>query len=189
MTADKAPPVRNEAWSRRREAARKYQPKRIRLLLVAEAPPSDDRYFYFEDVKTADVLFEEVCGVLFEAKPRRDKVPYLKELRRRGGFLIDLKPDAPRTKREPLAPYVLPLLLNLGTLGPEKVIVIKTDVYDAAFTAMEKAGLPVVSVRVPFPSTGQQTRFRQKFREALVRAGLEAMVRPLPASRAEGLEE
>src|SRR5436190_24182687 len=37
------------AWTRRQEAARKYRPKTIRLLLVAEAPPEEEnRYFYFE---------------------------------------------------------------------------------------------------------------------------------------------
>jgi len=91
-------PAPDRTWTRRRAAARAYQPRRIRLLLIAEAPPADDdRYFYFEHVGTADFLFEKVCGVLFEQKPERDKVPFLKELRRRGVFLIDLKPDAPRS--------------------------------------------------------------------------------------------
>lgn len=170
--------VTNASWTRRKIAAREYQPKRIRLLLVAEAPPSDDRYFYFEDVKTADYLFEEVCVVLFEEKPRHNKAPYLKELRRRGVFLIDLKPDAPR-EAEPLGPYVPPLLLNIDTLAPEHIILIKVDVYKAAYAAMKKAGLPVVDARIPFPATGQQVSFRQEFRQALVRAGLEKLIRPL----------
>src|SRR5438552_1848892 len=103
----------NEAWNRRREAARKYRPNRIRLLLVAESPPqAEDRYFYFEDVRAADHLFEAVCEVLFEDKPRGDKIPYLKELRRRGIFLVELKPDAPR-HGEKLAEYLPPFLLNL----------------------------------------------------------------------------
>jgi hypothetical protein len=148
-------------------------------LLVAESRPGDpDRYFYFEDVKCSDYLFEEVCGVLFEQRPRHDKVPYLGELRRRGVFLLDLKPDAPRNG-EPLGPCVAPLLLNVETHAPEKIILIKTDAYDAAYPAMKKAGLPVVDIRVPFPSTGQQVTFRQKFRQALVRAGLEKLIRPL----------
>jgi len=175
----------NTAWMRRKMAARKYQPKRIRLLLIAESPPADEaRYFYFEDVDTADYLFEEVCGVLFGGKPQHDKVPYLKELRRRGIFLVDLKPDAPR-QREKLGPYVAPFLLNVEMLAPKSIILIKADVYDAAYSAMKEAGLPVVDVRIPFPSTGQQVDFRQKFRQALVRGGLENLNRPLPPSKAE----
>jgi hypothetical protein len=173
-------PGSKEAWARRKTAARKYQPNRVRLLLVAESPPDDeDRYFYLEDVETADCLFEEVCGVLFEEKPQHNKVPYLKELRRRGVFLVDLKPDAPRNG-EKLEPYVAPLLLNIDTLAPEHIILITADVYASAYPAMSKAGLPVVDVRIPFPSTGQQVNFRQSFRQAIVRAGLEKLIRPLP---------
>ena len=50
------------------------------------------------------------------------------ETKLKGVFLIDLKPDAPRTK-EPLGRYVGPLLLNIDTLSPEKIILIKADVY------------------------------------------------------------
>lgn len=179
----------SKAWLRRKDSARKYQPKRIRLLLVAESPPADEtRYFYFEDVETADDLFEEVCGVLFEEKPQRDKVPYLKALRRRGVFLVDLKPDAPR-RGEKLGPYVAPFLLNLDMLAPERIILIEADVYDAVYSAMKEAELPVVDVRIPFPSTGQQVDFRQKFRQALVRGGLEKLIQPLPPSKAEGNEQ
>src|SRR5436189_5868257 len=99
-----------EAWARRRVAERKYKPNRIRLLLVAESPPADEgRYFYFEDAPALDELFEEVCGVLFEEKPGPDQATALKELRRRGVFVVDLKPDAPR-RSEKLEPYVAPLL-------------------------------------------------------------------------------
>lgn len=46
----------------RRERERsKYRPKAIDLLLVAEAPPcSEDRYFYFDDVREHDWLFRYV---------------------------------------------------------------------------------------------------------------------------------
>jgi hypothetical protein len=48
----------DEARARRAEAAARYRPKAVRLLLVAEAPPSAlDRYFYFEDVPEQDSLF------------------------------------------------------------------------------------------------------------------------------------
>jgi hypothetical protein len=175
-------PQPKQVWTRRREAARSYQPKRVRLLLLAESPPSDDRYFYFEDEATADNLFEDVCEVILEAKPRGNKAPYLKELRRRGVFLAEVKPDAPRSG-EALGPYVGPLLLNVGTLAPEKIVIITTDAYDAAYAKLKQAGLPVVDVRVPFPATDHPPEFRQRFRQALVRADLEKLIRPMPAPR------
>lgn len=174
----------NTAWNRRRLAGMKYQPKRIRLLLIGDSPPADlERYFYFEDANSTDPVFEEVCAVLFEQRPGNDKVSCLKELRRRGVFLIDLKPDEPR-QGEPLAPDVGPLLINVGTHAPEKVILIGSDVYGAAFQPMSKAGVAVVEARVPFPGAGQEVKFRQAFRQALVRADLEKLIRPLPAPRA-----
>lgn len=170
-------PGRPESWTRRRLAARPYQPKRIRLLLVAESPPADGSYFYFDDGKL-DALFEEVCTVLFEEKPAGDRIRSLKELRRRGVFVTELKPDAPR-KRESLASYVAPFLLNAETLAPEHVLLIGADVFEAAHAAAKKAGLPVLPAKIPSPSAG--TEFRQKLRQALVRAGLEKLIRPLPS--------
>ena len=113
-------PRHMRAWARRKAAARAYQPKRVRLLIVDESPPSEDAaYFYFEEGDAADVVFREVCTVLFESAPGASKTPYLKELRRRGVFVVELKPDAPRGD-ETLGPYVAPLLLNLDALAPRR---------------------------------------------------------------------
>jgi hypothetical protein len=166
---------RGAAWTRRTTAASAWRPKRIRLLIVAEAPADDERYVYFEK-GAADLLFAALAEVFFEAPATGDREPYLKELRRRGVFVIEAKPDAPR-RGEPLAPYVGPLLLNVETLGAEAIVLVSADVHGAAFAAMKKAGLPVVDVRVPGPEHALE--FRQKLRQALVRAGLEKLIRPL----------
>ena len=55
-------------------------------------------------------------------------------------------------------------------MRPKNIILIKVDVFDAAFEALRAAGLPVVKVRIPFPGSGQQRRFLERFREALERA-------------------
>lgn len=46
------------------EARQKYKPENVNLLLVAEAPSSLDRFFYYEDVKEKDFLFVELSKVL-----------------------------------------------------------------------------------------------------------------------------
>ena len=56
-------------------------------------------------------------------------------------FLIDLKPDP--VDGSPLAPYVPALLDRIAELRPERIIVIKADVFDAAYPALSAAGLPV----------------------------------------------
>ena len=168
----------NPAWLRRQAAARAHQPKKIRLLILGEAPLADERWFYLPG--PMDPLFAEVCTVLLEEPPVGEKEPYLKELKRRGVFYADLKPDAPR-KDEPLAAYVPPLLINLDILSPEQVILVGTEVHQAAYRPLAKAHFPVVDVRVPAPE--HPVEFRQKLRQAIVRAGLEKLIRPRPAPR------
>ncbi|WP_234902395.1 hypothetical protein [Mycobacteroides abscessus] len=80
-------------------------------------------------------------------------------------FLIDLKPDP--VDGSPLSPYVPALLDRIVELEPERIILIKADVYDAAYPTLAAAGLPVSKVRVPFPSHGQQQKFKAAFGRAL----------------------
>jgi hypothetical protein len=171
---------------RRQEAARTYRPKTIRLLLVAESPPDDEsRYFYFEGGETTDELFEQIAAVLFEGPPDGDKTPRLKELRRRGVFVVELKPDA-TAGGGALSTCVGPFLLNLETLAPAHIVLIGSDVHGALHTAIAKAGLPLVDVRVPSASSEHEAEFRRTLRQALVRAGLENLIRPLrPAKTGE----
>ena len=170
----------NPAWLRRQAAARIHQPKKIRLLILGESPSADDRWFYYTGADSMDAMFEAVCEVLLEQKPTGEKEPYLKELKRRGVFYVELKPDASRVD-EKLAGYVPPLLINLGILAPEHIVLVGPDVYEAAYKPLAKAGLPVVDVRVPEP--GHAVEFRQKMRQALVRADLEKLIRPRPAPK------
>src|SRR4051794_26313927 len=83
------------ARRRRYRAAAKYRPQRIKLLLIAEAPPAAlDRYFYFESVGEHDALFRYVYRVLLNKEPTREnKLQLLRQLRDRGVFLVDLKLD------------------------------------------------------------------------------------------------
>ncbi|MDO3173291.1 hypothetical protein QMY59_04290 [Mycobacteroides abscessus subsp. abscessus] len=162
-----------EVRERRAAAARQYQPDRIRLLLVAQAPPeADDRYFYFPDVAQHDWLFWAVVRALLpDAGLTRDnKAALLEQLRDCGVFLIDLKPDPivnSRASLSELVPHVPALLGRIAELEPERIILIKADVYDAAYTALAAAGMPVSTVRIPFPSSGRQTEFTAAFGRAL----------------------
>ena len=154
------------ARRRRYRAARRYRPENVQLLLVAEAPPASlDRYFYFPDVRAHDSLFRHVASEILRREPSREnKAELLRLLRDAGVFLIDLKLDP--TDGSPLAGHVPSLLRRVRRLQPDKVILIKATVYDAAYRPLRDAGFPVVDVRVPFPGSGQQARFRKAFRTA-----------------------
>ena len=48
------------------EARSRYRPDVVERLLIAEAPPDSlDRFFYYEDVRSADYLFLGVTQVLY----------------------------------------------------------------------------------------------------------------------------
>jgi hypothetical protein len=171
------------AHARRIAAARAYQPKTVRLLLVASAPPVDPaRYFYFEAADSADELFLGVCEVLFEAPPGAEKTPYLKELKRRGVFVIEMRPDGAETEvgARDAGPW---LMIRCQDLRPQVLVVIGSEPYGEVAEPLRKAGLPLIDKRVPFPSAGNEVAFRRELRAALVRAELEALIRPLRAKQ------
>jgi hypothetical protein len=148
------------ARRRRQAAARRWRPDRIDLLLVVEAPPSAlDRYFYFEDVPTHDSLFRHVVEAVLGEKPSRDKAPYLDALRERGVFLVDLSVDPFSDRRDAIPRCVPDLVLRVREMRAQRVVLIGTAVYDAAYAVLRDAGLPVVDVRLPYPGSGQQRRF------------------------------
>lgn len=135
---------------------------------MAQAPPkADDRYFYFPDVARHDWLFRAVArAILPHAAPTRtNKASLLAQLRDRGVFLIDLNPDP--VDGSELSPYVSALLNRIVELEPERIILIKADVYRAVYPALAAAGLPVSEMRIPFPSSGRQKEFETAFGRAL----------------------
>ena len=166
-TADAA--VCDAARRRRARAAGKYRPSRVKLLLVAEAPPAAlDRYFYFEDVNAHDSLFRYVARGILDVEPTRANKPeLLGSLKREGVFLIDLKRDP--VDGAPLTAEVPGLLARVKRLRPDRMIVIKSSVFDLVRLPLLDAGLPLVDERVPFPGSGQQRRFEQAFARALSR--------------------
>ncbi|MCW2527155.1 MAG: hypothetical protein JWM76_2015, partial [Pseudonocardiales bacterium] len=167
--------------SRRGQAAERYRPDRIRLLLIAEAPPADpNRYFYFPEVNAHDSLFRHVIRSLLGVEPTRvNKAELLAQLQQQGTFLIDLKPDP--VDSTSLNSYVPELVHRVQGLSPERIVLIKATVYDAAYAALAAAGLPVSSVRVPFPASGQQTNFSRAFANAVRESEADTVATPEPA--------
>ncbi len=165
-----------DARRRREEAATRYRPAEIDLLLVAEGPPSAlDRYFYFDNVTEQDSLFRYVArGVLNDEPTRSNKAALLGKLRDRGVFLIDLSPNP--VGRASLESLAADLVIRCQELDPRAIIVIKATVFDAAYWPLKRARLPVVNERVPFPGSGQQRRFVESFGRALELAS--SFVRP-----------
>jgi hypothetical protein len=157
----------------RARAASKYRPDPVKLLLIAEAPPSAvDRYFYFPDVARQDSLFRYVTRAILGIQPTRtNKAEVLADLRDAGVFLMDVCLEPIFDKSELFA-CVPGLVGRAVSRSPEHVILIKATVYDAAFQPLADGRLPVVDERIPFPGSGHQLRFQCFFGRALNATGL-----------------
>ncbi len=161
------------------KARNKYKPNSIRVLLIAEAPPNNlDRYFYFEEVKTQDSLFLEIMGVLYPEQKQvylssgRDahlKAGLLETFKEDGYHLIDLSQVPGSLSGASYESCVPPLLEGLNKLIDKKtpVLLIKANVYDICFAPLVTNGYAVYNSRMPFPGSGQQRVFREKFKKAI----------------------
>jgi hypothetical protein len=160
-------------------ARNKYKPSQVSTLLIAEGPPDNlDRYFYFEDVKRQDSLFLEIMGVLYpERKERylaagRDTVlkhDLLQSFKEDGFWLMDLSEVPCSLANSNLESCVPSLLyrLNKNICKTTPIILIKSNVYDICYSILHSNGFNVNAERMPFPGSGQQKVFREKFKKAV----------------------
>ncbi len=161
-------------------ASNRYKPRPIKFLLIAEAPPCNlDRFFYFEDVRKQNSLFLEIMGVLYpdqkaaylaSGRETERKQDLLETFRDDGYWLIDLSEVPPELTGESLASCVPNLLKRLQKhiTQDTPIVLIKADVYDLLYPVLSEQGYRVVAERLPFPGSGQQKIFREKFRKIIV---------------------
>ncbi len=177
-------------------ARRKYRPRTIEYLFVAEAPPREGsrRFFYFEDVTTGDSLFLETMKVLYpedysETKiVRLQKRRFLKRFQEDGFYLIDstdkpMEDSRSAKKRKQIAKALPSLQRKLKRLatGDTKIILISATVYEVCAGELKSAGCNVVnSGMIDFPGSGGQAKYKDKLGRLLRRLGWRA-----PASGAE----
>lgn len=161
--------ARHRAARRRRERwARAFRPEAVDLLIGAHAPPASlGRYFYFPNVPRQDSLFREVARAVLKAEPEReDKPALLRRLGEAGVYLIDVSLE-PLPDGSDLAPLIPGLVRRIRRLDPQRIVLVKSNVYDEAFDAIRDAGLPVIDQRIPFPGSGRQQQFRVAFARAI----------------------
>lgn len=164
----------------------KYLPSKIKLLLVAYAPPDDcDRFFYFPFVKTADYLFLAIIKVFFgdsvyyqyidARKKNGNKNEYLEKLKEKGVFLMDLSsfPEGkvkPESQKDTFIKSLKKLTENGNIDKNTPIILIKRNVYDCLYLKLTNEGYCVINQSsIPFPSCGQQKKFNEDFTAALQR--------------------
>lgn len=166
-------------------ARRKYRPGKIRVLLVAESPPSSGGFFYFPTTIGKDHLFRETMKALRLWPLSRpmiqgvDKRPLLRQFQSKGFFLVDTSPlpinnlsDSER--RTAIVRNSTRVAATARDLDTHKVAIIKTTVYGPVRDALERIGLGdkiLNSGPMPFPSHGNQRKYRSLLRNIIKKVG------------------
>lgn len=172
-----------DPWYSERRA--RWKPEHVRLLLIAESAPDDGgdianrRFFYDENLTGKDGLFREVVRALFDnpalVSGPGAKRPWLEKLRAEGVFLIDLAPvpvnyHSPSERAAALQCNTEATVALAANLRPDGIVLVKQNVFDLLERPIRAAGLPLLhDAMIPFPGSGQQKRFRERFANALAR--------------------
>jgi len=167
-------------------ARNKYKPTEINVLLVAESPPSSGGYFYAEKAIGKDHLFRETMKALElwpVDRPLRkgcDKRPMLEQFRSLGFFLIDtcevpVDKMPPGQRRLSTAQGALTLPNRVKRLDPAGILIVKKTVFSPVSRALSIAGFDnriLNKNSLPFPSHGNQRKFRRMLRRLVSQNGL-----------------
>ena len=172
-----------DPWYSERRA--RWKPDRVRLLLIAESAPDDGgdlanrRFFYDDNLTGKDGLFREVVRALYNdptlTSGPNAKKPWLEKLKADGVFLIDLAPvpvnyHSPSERAAAMQRNIEATVALAVDLSPDGIVLMKQNVFDLLERPIRAAGLPLLhAAMIPFPGSGQQKRFRERFADALAR--------------------
>lgn len=172
-----------DSWYSVRRA--RWAPGQVHLLLIAESAPDDGgeavrrRFFYDETLTGNDGLFREVVRVLYDDPPLVSgpgaKAPWLARLQSDGVALIDLAQapvnhHSPAERSNALKNNIDATVAAAAALRPDGVILVKQNVFQHLRQPLLEAGLRVLHEDfIPFPGSGQQKRFRERFARAVAK--------------------
>jgi hypothetical protein len=167
-------------------ARRKYRPRKIFFLFIAESPPSSGGFFYFGTTIGKDHLFRETMKALEfwpEDEPMRrgvDKRSMLRRFQSIGLYLLDtcvfpVDKLRPRERRKAVLGQTPRLVNDVIEADPLHIFVVKSSIFNPVSIALREAGLLTRVLNtgpVPFPSHGNQRIYRSMLRHALRKARL-----------------
>ena len=159
---------------------RQYQPASPRLIIVAESPPFSGKYFYNPDGAVTEPLFFAVMQQI-GVKPLSKQLG-LRLLQETGWLLVDATYEPVNDYTDPKRDLVIvrdypQLLDDLTHLTPDRsvpIVLIKANVCRLLEIRLSRDGFDVINrgKAIPFPSNGQQEKFRAGFSDVVQRAGL-----------------
>jgi hypothetical protein len=154
---------------------RRYKPKKLKLIIIAESPPASGKYFYDPIGRITEPLFAALMRhVPFTPKSKDEG---LRRFRRTGWLLVDatyepvnkLKTSARNAVIDRSYKLLRRDLAVLTAGKPIPLILIKKNVCRRLEPKLKKAGFEVLNdgVEISFPSNGRQPEFHNKFRVIL----------------------
>jgi hypothetical protein len=159
-----------------------YKPDKLKLIVVAESPPTSGKYFYDNTGVPTEPLFGAFMQRLGIAGVTKEKG--LREFQQRGWILVDATYEPVNgmsaTARDRVIERDYPLLVDdLKSLTPDlslPIVLVKTNVCRILEPKLEKDGFNVINRGTPvyFPSTGQQNKSKQQLTSILESAGIRA---------------
>ncbi len=168
------------------DALRKhYKPQDIKVLLIAESPPSPDphsggsRHFYRTDmVRPEDRLFINTVRALYpetidmpQQELEEKKEMWLRKFQADGWYMIEALPtslthEVPKAKRQELIKQHLPeLIARVKQLASKhtQLILIKSNVFVVAAEPLKAAGFSVLNTELlDYPGRFNQPAYRKK---------------------------
>jgi hypothetical protein len=165
---------------------RKYRPRKVRFLLIAESPPSSGGFFYFRETIGKDHLFRETMKALRfwpNDEPMRkgvDKRPMLRRFRSMGLYLLDasvfpVDKLPPGERRRAVLSQTRRLSSDVIRADPSHIFIVKTSIFKPVSQALQESRMQkrvINKMAVPFPSHGNQRTYRSLLRRALRRTHL-----------------
>jgi hypothetical protein len=154
-----------------------YLPQHRRIVFVLESPPKSSLYFYNSDGRVSEPLFSAMMKDVIGTRPN-SKDEGLCEFAHRGFLLIDatytpVNHDhlTPRERNKRILDDLPVLIGELREYVGRKtrVVLVKANVCVLLEPILTMHGFPVLNRGkvIPFPSTGQQNRFREAVCEVL----------------------
>ena len=166
----------------RRKIWKSYVPNKVEVLFIAEAPPAEDRYFYYDDSSKHDHLFINLMRVLFPeltntpaSEIRNNKPELLKRFKQNGYLLIDaieqrIPSNLSNRKREKIIrSQENNLVERISKLDNNDFFAysIKHSVFNG-LSDEAKGNIGIFyNEPIPFPSNGHQKEFRELLQKAL----------------------
>jgi hypothetical protein len=154
-----------------------YLPEDPKIIFVLESPPKSGLYFYNPKGRVSEPLFGAMMKDIIGIKPR-SKDEGLREFANRGFLLIDAtytpvnQDHLSLQERNKRILGDLPVLIAElhGYVGPDTgIVLVKANICTLLEPILTVHSFPILNRgrTIPFPSTGQQNRFREAVRQVL----------------------